>query len=445
MLDYPVACIPGRYGHSTSGHFTSIPIISPKSPGGFGDQMAALNVAKELKANFPDKEIGLYFSHAASYQKFQALFPNFDPSKHDNYVDNVFVRLRDTSEVREFVKGQKVAIYCPVAYAQDCTHEGFLMGAEINVYLEEYDIRGCPRLPHFMRENVLYKDDSSAAHLFLSTGFDPEGIGIHIASGSPQAVNRSKRTVLEDAGLEALIREVPDILESDWGVAYYHNATSFRMDFALPKIGDSSGEATEFSYLRELLQFLRRRPHSRRPVVLFDCSDPYAYSLDGENYQRVFTNEPFTDLFLQEGRIGRVEAGRGARHTTPAPVRILHLGHLRNDAFKALLTVTDLPVLITGDSSLADALSADALFLYDDCDWKSATQRNVFSFAQRVLRFTDVRNILAIYDNTISRFGSDALFDDPAVRASFRSLNQAIREKADLHRNLAEIIRGLTI
>ena len=88
-----------------------------------------------------------------------------------------------------------------------------------------------------------------------------------------------------------------------------------------------------------------------------------------------------------------------SKNDPPAPnVYVVHVGHQDHATFLDLLRHSELPVQITGDASLSEAVSLNKIFLYDPPVWKGHVFSSFVKLAADYLEdWRDVDRIRSLF------------------------------------------------
>jgi hypothetical protein len=367
-------------------NFDEIPIWMPEAHGGFGDIMVTLKLAEGLKKEFPEKRVKVYFGQIEDYEKVRRLYPNFSPKKLEETLNGISVaRIRPYDALR--MRESLVRIFSPVAAFKYGNPYTFVMTSGINFYLEEYDCRESIRLPN-LTENQVYVDKNGRKHLVLPTGFEEKSIGIHIDSSLTELDNRItpeiKERILEEANFGWIRDYVPRLMESEWGFAYYCNDDSFRTNSA------------RLNLLKALIKSFEATGNWERAITIFDFSN--VQFPNKEVSRGAYFNEPFRDVFYNSGDV-EVILGDGSKFGKVAPnVNIVHVGMQNHSTFLDFLRYSQIPVAITGDASLAEAVSLRKPFVYHPPTWKTLVFPHLVERAPDLLEnLDDINNVRSWY------------------------------------------------
>ncbi|MBT4446329.1 hypothetical protein HOA92_06430 [archaeon] len=356
---------------SSDKSFEEIPIWLPSSYGGFGDIMVTLKLAEGLKQEFPDKKVTVYFGKESDYQKVKRIHPDFNPDVLETDLNGISVAQVTSSEIQEIMSKNLVGIYSPIPAAKRSPDEQFFMDAKFNFYIEEYDASDRIDLPIQVIRNQVYQDDLGREHLVLPTGFQEDSIGVHIDSSlldSPKEVTvDTKIKMLSRSGFNWVREHIPNLLESEWTMAYYGCEQEFR---------DGRN-----SYLSSLDKSLEEKNNKERPIVVFDFS-PH----DSTVIKRAYRNRQFNEIFLEEdGNITKLEGEDDRYHQLAPNVYIVHVGPQEHATFLDFLQYSELPAQITGDCSLAEAISMNKAFIYNAPAWKGRVLSAFVDLAENYL------------------------------------------------------------
>ncbi len=417
--------------------FSTIPLWLPSSNGGFGDIMNIVKLASGLQDEFPDKKVKVYFGKKGDLRKAQDLLQN----ESDPRIAMVAVT---KTEMAEITRRSAVAIYFPIVVpdAERTYDQRILLNASINIYLPEYDslISGIGTLDFiaFSRKiarNRVLIDESGQQHLILPTGFHSRGIGIHIdrklVGLEQRADSALKKEVLDRAGFAWVRQYVPEVEKSEWGFTY---------DYDIGLLQGASYSINPLSILKYYLGFLENSNRDRS-ITIFDFSPSYDQIVPMDCYRRI---EPFEHIYPDRSKFEGVKTVNGVAHYPN--VSVVHVGPQRHSTFRDFLRYSQLPVSITGDLSLAEAISLDKPFMYSAPSWKMNVPLNLLNYVSEnssngLLGEEEIRHIKSIFGcyrnfNTLA-----GLFYDPSTQEAFHRLNQSLITNHDLSKNLASIIR----
>lgn len=402
---------------SSSRSFDEIPIWFPSSYGGFGDIMVTLNLAEGLKQEFPDKKVTVYFGKEEDYKTVQRLYPDFDPTTLETSLNGISVAQVSDIEMRKIMSRNAVGIFSPIPADNRTLAESSFMDAEFNIYLEEYDGSNRIGLPLGIERNQVYRDRNGRKHLVLPTGFQKDAVGIHIDSSlvglHTEASVETKQTILEKAGFQWIANHIPDLFASEWGMAYYSDGKGFRED--------------SDSYLRSLDKSLDETDNKDRPIVIFDFS-----RFDADYVEKCFRVRQFKEIFLEEDGSVNILEPKNSPYPQPAPnVYVVHVGPQNHATFLNFLRYSELPVQITGDSSLAEAISLNKIFIYEAPSWKGHVFPALVDLAADYLK--DWRDV----DRIGSLFGRDRVKEEdvtsyPEVESFYLQHRDVIHEAKKL-------------
>ena len=435
--------------HSSERSFNEIPIWMPGSGPGFGDIMTTLKLAEGLKLEFPNKKVTIYFGKEDDYNTLRKLYSHFDSKELEFCLNGISVAQVSENGIRKIMSKSLIGIYTPITMTELPPFQDIMMDAEINLYIEEYNGMGNIRLFLEIKRNIVHADMNGRKHLILSTGFDDESIGIHIDSSLTQLPtkinNKIKESLLQNANFQWIKMYIPDLMQSEWGLAYYVKNHHFRTD------------APNDSYLKSLLKYLKNITNRKRSITIFDFSNVNPCSIEEYKY------EPFCDIFLQEN--GQAKLIKGNKFDmSSSKVYIVHVGSQKHSTFLDFLRYSELPVAITGDCSLSEAISFNKTFFYAAPRWKKEVFPAFINLAADYLdNWEDINRIGSlISSNKINeeKFrkynefkkihldlfypeanNSHKLFYDSSYKDSFHRYNQALIQKMNISKNLANIIK----
>jgi hypothetical protein len=205
-----------------------------------------------------------------------------------------------------------------------------------------------------------------------------------------------------------------EYLEDRWGVAYHIAVPNAFRDY-LAALSNSKTEG---------------------PVTVFNFA-----RLNLESAHRIRADFPeFNYAFIGEQEVFRSGAGKECKAT------IVFAGSVPHSDFVGFLRQSDLPVFITGDASLAEAISMDALYLHQTPDWKHGLVFYATELARTLLSPSDAWRVEQLFSLGRSPIATGALFYDSDFRDALRYFNTQVRELLNLPQNLANIIRdGLAL
>lgn len=340
---------PQQLGESASyseRQFEHIPIYCPKSKSGFGDIAATVKLARGLRGEFPEKKVDIYFEEAEDCQKADNFLTN---EERDNYG----LELSHKSEkgIRHEMEMAVVGISSVINSDFDGNLDDLLTAAAVNFYIGEYDSGAL--MPAGMVPNQVYTDYSGRKHIILRTGFHPDSTGIHIDQSISALGTKTKPELLEELEYGNQIAKLPEIFESLWTVLYnskYHTWNTISED---PE------------FLQLLYKDLLEVEDTDRRLIVFDFTAFDRGKPSTEPFvRRVIPGDG--PLNVWEAEIGRV---RGVPYDLPKtePLRnvtVVNIGPQPSSIFFDFLKFSEDVVGITGDVSLAEAVSLDKLWTY---------------------------------------------------------------------------------
>ncbi|MBT5021766.1 hypothetical protein HON01_02995 [Candidatus Woesearchaeota archaeon] len=400
--------------------FNEIPILFPGCAGGFGDLMNTLKLGEGLKQEFPDKEVCIYFLGDDDYALVKKLYPHFNKDLKHNVLNGISVAMTDYEQIRKVMGKNKVGVYSPVACIDLPRPELFFQNAGFNFYVEEYDMRRKLRhLPGGIHSNELSIDQKNNKHLVLRTGFDEDSSGIHIDKDllnyDEDYSKQKKLKLLKEFGLEQVMKQVPGITNSEWTVAYYAEDYFFRMEH-------------DDDYLKSLYDAtLLGKINPDKKITIFDFSKFDPVDVGRQYFKDKHLKDPFVDFFVTENKIERIGNLNCCYDHRLANVRIVHLGNQTHDMFINFLKMAELPVCITGDASLAEAISADKIFFYNAPGWKSDVNFNFRGCIPDLLNWKTASDLRAVYG--CDRVKPEHVENYPEIEAfylSFRDVLSAV-------------------
>jgi len=411
-LDLKSLDLEGRLQSSERG-FNEIPILLPRSYGGFGDIMVTLKLAEGLKTEFPDQRVTVYFGREEDYQKVRRIYPNFDASKLEAALNGISVAQVSDAKMREIMSRSLVGIFSPIPADNRIPAESLFMDAEVNLYLEEYDASHLIGLPSGIKRNRVHQDPAGRKHLVLPTGFQEDAIGIHIdhtlVGLSTEATAETKQSILEKAGFQWVAEHIQNLLHFEWGMAYYAEASDSRKGHN--------------SYLESLSRSLKETNNPERAVAIFDFSDCNVRDVEED-----YPFRQFTELFLEEdGTVKTLKVRESNYYQPPPNVYIVHVGPQNHDTFIDFLRYSQLPALITGDCSLSEAISLDKIFIYGAPSWKGRVFPAMVDLAADYLEdWRDVDRIGALFGR--DRVKEEDVHNYPEVEQFYLKYREAIHE-----------------
>ncbi len=483
---------------NTSGNFHLIPIYLPETYGGFGDVMNTLHLAEGLRQEFADKKIMVLFGSEAAYELVGKLYPHFRREQEwqrlkfsdANNHKGITVARTDKETAQSILERSLVAIRSPVP-AHPSHFKELRLNAQYNFYIGEYDIDWFNLTD--LKTNTLYHDRAGKAHAFLETGLGLDSFGVHINQSlvesemielsleenrtkfSPDFSHQKKRELVERAGLARILKEVPDLCSRAFTMAYYHDVDYFR------RRKNSFLSTLETELLTGNLKAGSNRAAdnnaANNKAAVFDFSNCGSelsdYPFPPPYSTTTATGEYFFDKTIDESRrriIARRFGSSWANECKSSEkgaetVTILQTGPVEHSLFLDFLRFSELPVAITGDASLAEAISLGKPFFYVAPRWKKYVISNLVSSLPDLLGDeslylnaeglpSTLRLIQALLA-TNSHFPefreteaakSDAakyLFSDLSTQRLFHHVNQRIIAEKNLSKNLAALIRKL--
>lgn len=454
----------GTYGSHSDRRSTTldeIPVYFDEDFGGFGDIMSAIKLAQGLQREFPDVPTRLYFEREQDYRKLSRVFPTFDQSRHDPTVDGIKVLHIPQPHLSEMMRDKRICVFTPIgqgAYEFHGEmipgHEGAMRDAQINFYIQEYDIRENVVNPRYMKENRAYRDDAGRIHSVISTGFDHTGLGLHIDPSLIQGFPNidGQETLLRELHEISPDLDLEEISRSTWSLAYY-NAKSGGEDRFRRRIDYRHGPGF-LGYLLRTLEIA-----GNRKVTIFDFSsfDPESlmskeemqsfrehhfeesdFLKNGEIFQRKLRYEdmmarqrqPFRDTYILPNGESRIFLGEGRLHGKRRhDVHIIHLGTQPHDIFLRFMAQSQLPLYITGDASLSEAVSMDKVFCYDAPYWKREMLPHLLQFLTLLANEKDSQILRSVHG--LSPHTPREFFTFESYQQLYESLRNLVEEVQD--------------
>jgi hypothetical protein len=379
---------------------------------GLGDLATTLKLAQELTLYFTEKQITLYFPRQADYLALRYLYPDFKKDSDDNEIGGVKLSLRNNDQIAEILGKSLVAIIAPLVADKSPDHPSkFFKNAAINIYLEEPNAHSSVHLPHDRKTAQPYLDTNGNLHLALETGFAKESIGFHLQPGLETLPKIDRRELLEAAKVDP--SEIPYLLDAKWATAYYHDSTGFVM------------------YSKVLAEAVRKKGRINMALFDFNRSDKSVHF----EVQSMDSNQKRLADLRRSG------------------LQYVHLGPQSNKLLLQFLAQSDLPNLVTGDASLAESISLDKLFVYEEMPWKLWTLPYLINFADANLpkeQSSLVRDAFG-YSNVPGKLRfpvierditpADNLFLSPQYQQAMHNLYKQVKEQLNLAKNLSQLIR----
>ncbi|MBS3162817.1 hypothetical protein J4467_02730 [Candidatus Woesearchaeota archaeon] len=401
---------------SSSRTFDEIPIWMPSAYGGFGDIMTTLKLGEGLKREFPDKKVTVYFGKETDYKQVQTVYPHFNPKEKTAQLNGISVAQVSDAEMRKIMGRSVIGIYSPVGIHRNPPKEfieNFLMEAAINLYIQEYDAADKIYYPQTEIPNRLYRDKSGRQHVMLATGFDEDSVGIHIdptlTELSTGTSYNDKTHLLQRAGFQIVQKYVPNVLNTTWGFAYHNE------DYTVKDLEDTIIKALEETKMGAITIFNFNRTNSKL-VKEYAKKSQFRHVLLGE----------------EEGVINN-----DINDSAVPNIHVVHVGYQPHDIFLNFLRYSELPVLITGDASLSEAVSLRKIWIYQSPPWKVAIFPNFVKRACGMLddwreadRITSLFGCRRVTEKNVHEF--------PEVEKFYITYRKQIHQAFDLEKECRE-------
>lgn len=222
----------------------------------------------------------------------------------------------------------------------------------------------------------------------IKSGIGVGEIGIFTENGLIQALSKEEKSVKLDRLKESYPEELGKILEDKNGEEYLSSTNLF--------FGYAHKEESMEKFVSTIAH-AEREEQSNIDIIL-----PWRL----RNTQATFFNKKCTydRLDLLEAGIGKVEIVtlhgttfvNLSKDGSGKVLRIINLFPLPNQLMRELLTVSEAPVLITGDQSLSEALLiSDKMIFYETMSWKVDLYRSLKTMS---FPYPLVQNLMDLWD-----------------------------------------------
>ncbi len=380
---------------------------------GYGDYISSLKLAKSLQEEL-GWDVVLYTDKPKIVDSLLNLEERINVGiKNENgkiIFDGIEIRCMQKAQLLEEISHYPIAIYSSLLADNPIDINDLLLSAKFNIYLQEYD---CDRninvhnlgairplnkleqlwLPREIRSNTMFEDASGRQHTMLTTGFDSEALGIHIEKGVRSAVPSLdwKQQMLSQFILPLEIKQ--RAMQSSWTLTYYAKYEDFGMY--------SEGCTQMDSYLHSLIKSIKMNKPEETKVTIFDTSRFEEQYLQYDDMYIHRFREPCNHIYLlSNGEVKIYEASPRAKKVFPdihGFIDIIHIGPQPQQRFRELLQYSELPVAITGDSSLAEAISMNKLFFHNAPPWKMLCFANYVALATELLPWQQASKIMELF------------------------------------------------
>ena len=346
---------------------------------GFGDLMGMLKVAQLYKRDYPGKDVELAINDRYWFDLILKRYPELDRNFSTYELQVGGVRAKYYTSQQQFLKRQldsDVSVF--LMTADNCLEDKGL--SKVNIYLEE---RGCNdrvKLPPWMiRNQTVYCEQHRNLHFAMATGFHLGSHGMTIDSILSDRFSES--TFTKEGLIAELILEKPEliflfeklngsIINSEWSFSYNHKTNSRQIY-----------ERNQFYGLMfESLGIDGNRwgvkPQYNKKITVFDFGDPRDYLdvLKHREFNKLHGNFYVATHVFPDGQI--------LEGSDPS-VTIIHPGAVSNALFLRFMQAADLPIQVTGSSTIEDAIVLGKPFFYDRPNWHVGLQHGLLEVALR--------------------------------------------------------------
>lgn len=335
-----------------------LPVACPGACKGFGDLRNTVELAEQLAPLYPERKPLVIFPHEDDIAKLSKI-----------RTTSVQCLAMDEAERAQFLSSCDLAILSPIpALKQD--YSGGYIGAEVSIYLDEYNLGPSQSyaLPKDLRSNSVSVDQHGNQHILLRSGLGIGKSGIHIdrklGSKSPADAYREL--------LDAL--EVGRVLDT---------TSPFQLTMAYC-------ERFHEQIFRSLFTrgLDRAQKHIKEDILVIDFL-PVTYA--GSDFMKYCRNTGFNHYLRgEDGSYKTLHRKKGAS------VHVLHVGTQPHSVLLNAMAAATLPIMVTGDGSLSEAISMGKLFFYEPPAWKSPLEGALTECAEQYLPFKDVELMYAL-------------------------------------------------
>jgi hypothetical protein len=354
--------------------FDSIPVFCFSTAKGLGDLSSAINLASGLRLAYPDKQIELVLVEGLSPR------PQLAPNLEKLRASGVVLRHLSEEQAKNYSASRLVSIQGIIPHTKDGGGEAFTyqMSAALNVYVPEYDPGHQYWNPTGMGLDRLCRDRSDLLHIAVTSGFHENALGLFFSGWADNPTASMDREQLLDA-LE--IKRGSSLWQqmqaTDWTVAY-RNCYDFGRERLAQMLGEACGEG--------------KLP---RPVTILDFTNFDAWSI---NYHEKHLDHPSV-LEKENGVYVRplTFVKEGWRIAEAHGSNVVRLGKRASDIFQSALRLAQLPVEITGDASLTEAVALGLPFLHDAPPWKWSLQACLVTHAVDTLSLPSAEVFRGLY------------------------------------------------
>ncbi|MDD5568501.1 MAG: patatin-like phospholipase family protein, partial [Candidatus Omnitrophica bacterium] len=338
-------------------------IVLFRNFGDCGDAAEAAGFAKGLKMLVPEVEIKLV--NVKRRPEDEAVFNNiikinFGKFLADSGIELVF---QEIGTLKEELKNEDILISVSEGWEKS-VFEALTEAPNVKISLEEYDY-----MPPIKGASFADMKNNTPPALMLKAGFGEDTIGFFAGSSTP-----AYREYYDSLDSQKKLAERKKILSDIFAASGIRKTSRVRLDnFSRTLIGLAYVHNSIAEYL-QMLGFSERENEefARKGKIIF-------VSANGARESECLQKETIKGGFGYLDPSGNIEAsGRGSEAI------IAPLGNLPHELFSKLLIISDLPVAVTGDMSLTEAISAGKVFLYETREWKT---RLFINLVDKIIKF----------------------------------------------------------
>jgi hypothetical protein len=363
-------------GREAARSFDSIPVFCFSAAKGLGDLSSAISLASGLHLAFPDKQVELVLVDGLSPR------PQLTPTVEKLRAMGVVIRQLSENEAKNYSASRLVSIQGIIPHTKGGGGDAFTnqLSAGLNIYVPEYD----PGLQYWnptgMGLNRLCRDRSDLLHIAVTSGFHEDALGLFFSAWADDpAPSMNRNELLDSLEIKKGSRLWRQMQATDWTIAY-RNCYDFGRERLAHMLGEACGE-------RKLA----------RPVTILDFTNFNEWSI-GEFEKHLDypskpdkTNGVYVRPLTFHGEDWRITEARGSC--------VVRLGKRASNVFQAALRLAQLPVEITGDASLTEAVALGLPFLHDAPPWKSSLQACLVTHAEDVLSLPSAEVFRGLYQD----------------------------------------------
>jgi len=301
----------------------NINLILTASSGGLGDILGISFLASALSRIFPDSHLRLLFFSRGDYERSIELLPSIQSEVEVTHSSAAL----SAPLLRENLN---IFYTAPWNYGRGSAPTAL---GNINLLIRDYTWP--------IGESALYIDQDGRMFAILQTGFRFDSAGIHLNEDSDFYCSKGSDSMDKVCWLQDIA--------ADKGIPY--SRISFLKDFQW-----GGGYLSVLSLALDFLVLIRKSvrntsPHSRKRIVfLFFCDNELVKQQDDVARSGLITP-------IEEVTLDSVEED-------DQRLQFINIGQVPNQTLKNLMKLADMPVLVTGNLTLVEAIQNEIPFIY---------------------------------------------------------------------------------